>query len=334
MPPLLKQLVTKVPGDPIEYHNVSKLLTDEIDYKNNKVEQFSIRDYYRANKHSETLPMYAQHGLKNYTELELGDNRLRIERSFSHDAFDPENEMPDPDAALPEEHKRANRYKMYEYARMHAGGSVDKIVDTLEETIKEKLKIRSQISLYQFLECFKHFCPHGRKGIRLHEIRDFFMMMGISVNESQIIALYAKYDTELTGEIDYRFFIEKLQEKDFVEVKKSWVLEKGHDKIAPTTLKERQHAADKMVRINKLKGPRGRKEMGELLRIWNFADNESSGRLPRLQLESFLSVAVPNCHGGPEQAANDIDEMVNGAVSYSFEDFWTWYTKVYIPEQT
>ena len=88
MPPLLKQLVTKVPGDPIEYHNVSKLLTDEIDYKNNKVEQFSIRDYYRANKHSETLPMYAQHGLKNYTELELGDNRLRIERSFSHDAFD------------------------------------------------------------------------------------------------------------------------------------------------------------------------------------------------------------------------------------------------------
>ena len=82
--------------------------------------------------------------------------------------------------------RRSIKSKFMPSIYVFPGGSVDKIVDTLEETIKEKLKIRSQISLYQFLECFKHFCPHGRKGIRLHEIRDFFMMMGISVNESQI----------------------------------------------------------------------------------------------------------------------------------------------------
>jgi len=58
-----------------------------------------------------------QHGLQNYPSVRLGDNRLRLEKSFSHEVFHPKIPRSDPDKGLSEEHIMANRRRDYNYVR-------------------------------------------------------------------------------------------------------------------------------------------------------------------------------------------------------------------------
>jgi hypothetical protein len=58
-----------------------------------------------------------QHGLQNFAQVQLGDNRLRYERSFSHEVFRPYINRANPDKGMSEEHIMSNRKRDYQYCR-------------------------------------------------------------------------------------------------------------------------------------------------------------------------------------------------------------------------
>lgn len=47
----------------------------------------SISDYYKAASHQDGRPITYQHGLSNYSSVQLGDDRVSFKKSLSQDVY-------------------------------------------------------------------------------------------------------------------------------------------------------------------------------------------------------------------------------------------------------
>lgn len=108
------------------------LSTPEMNVENKSKDYPSISDYYKAAA-SGTKPIQYQHGLSNYSSVQLGDDRVSFKTSLSQDAYrgnmDNNGDSADNNGGDDDKNKIEKSYKerKAEYAEANSIVGLDKI---------------------------------------------------------------------------------------------------------------------------------------------------------------------------------------------------------------
>lgn len=166
----------------------------------------SIREYYEGNRKNKEKPMQLQKGLSNFSRLQLGDDRI----SFSESILSATYRIPVEEKMAIEspskdktKHSRMRDYK----DATDAVGEVE--LDRLERVMKDKLFQRSYAtsSPFQVRKAFKFFDREKTLRTSIEGFTRALEFLGFQFNDLQNVALFARYDKDYTGVIDYMFFI-------------------------------------------------------------------------------------------------------------------------------
>ena len=166
----------------------------------------SIRDYYEGNRKDSGKPMQLQKGLSNFSGLVLGDDRI----AFSESILSATYRIPVEEKMTihsPSKNKtRHSRRRDYKHA-LDATGNVE--LDRLERVMKDKLFQRSYAtsSPFQVRNAFKFFDRERTLAISIEGFTSALEFLGFQFAETQNVALFGRYDTNFSGEIDYMHFI-------------------------------------------------------------------------------------------------------------------------------
>lgn len=176
------------------------------DTKFNSRKYPSINDYYRASTKDSTRSIQLQAGLSNYSNLVLGDDRI----AFSESVLSASYRLPVEDKMLIQSPSKAktrhSRKRDYQDA-LRKVGEIE--VNRLERVMKDKLFQRSYAtsSPFQVRKAFKFFDREQSLRISIEGFTRALEFLGFQFSELQNLALFARYDTDCTGEIDYMHFI-------------------------------------------------------------------------------------------------------------------------------
>ena len=91
----------------------------------------------------------------------------------------------------------------------------DEKISHMEQMMRDKLQQRTKTGPFQLRKTFKYFDRDGSGGIDFDEFQRAMELMGFQFTEIQQLALFARYDSSCTGEVDYTEFVNKLMESDF-----------------------------------------------------------------------------------------------------------------------
>lgn len=165
----------------------------------------SVKDYYYASSTSSDKPIQYQNGLSNFSSLQLGDDRIQFTESIMSATFKTgsADDRPVSPSKLKTKHLRQREYDM-------ARASVsDAEVDRLERVMKTKLFQRSEhvSSPFQIRKALKFFDTEKSGTIALENFAHALEFLGFQFSEAQNMALFARYDPDITGSIDYMSFI-------------------------------------------------------------------------------------------------------------------------------
>lgn len=166
----------------------------------------SVGDYYRASSKDLTRPIQLQQGLSNFSSLQLGDDRIGFNESILSASY----RLPVEDKMLiasPSKTKtRVQRQRDYQDATKKVG---DTELNRLERVMKDKLFQRSYAtsSPFQVRKAFKFFDREQILRISIEGFTRALEFLGFQFSEIQNLALFARYDPDCTGEIDYMNFI-------------------------------------------------------------------------------------------------------------------------------
>jgi hypothetical protein len=166
----------------------------------------SIRDYYQSNSHDTSKPIQLQHGLSNYSSLVLGDDRIAFSESILSATYRVVVEEKLVIGSPSKSKTKHSRRREYQEAYDKVG---EFEINRLEKVMKDKLIQRSHMtsSPYQVRKAFKFFDREQVMRIHIEGFTRALEFLGFQFSEIQNLALFAKYDTEFTGEIDYMNFI-------------------------------------------------------------------------------------------------------------------------------
>lgn len=182
----------------------------------------SISDYYKAAA-SGTKPIQYQHGLSNYSSVQLGDDRVSFKTSLSQDAYrgNMDNNGDSVNSSDDENDKdkieKSYKERKAEYAEANSIVGLDKIHE-MEQMMRDKLQQRTKTGPFQLRKTFKYFDRDGSGGIDFEEFQRAMDLMGFQFSDIQLLALFARYDDSCTGEVDYNEFVEKVMESDFKKI--------------------------------------------------------------------------------------------------------------------
>lgn len=285
----------------------------EPDVQNNIRKYPSVSDYYRASSRDNSRPIQLQQGLSNYSSLVLGDDRI----TFSESVLSASYRLPVEDKMAiesPSKNKsRQYRKREYQDATKKVGEAE---INRLERVMKDKLFQRSYAtsSPFQVRKAFKFFDREQSLRISIEGFTRALEFLGFQFSELQNLALFARYDPEYTGEIDYMHFITTAMfyaavEPDFGQHAKT---PKGSvadaldtPDIDPVELKRLQEA--------------------ELKSIWNKIDRSRSGTVNRDEFELLL-MAIGHRLTQRELDSCLQDMGVGSGDSITFELFLEWWT--------
>lgn len=178
----------------------------EPDVSNNLRKYPSICDYYRASSKDTSKPIQLQNGLSNYSNLVLGDDRI----AFSESVLSASYRLPVEDKMAIESpsklKSRAARKRDYQDATKKVGEAE---INRLERVMKDKLFQRSYAtsSPFQVRKAFKFFDREQCLRIPIEGFTRALEFLGFQFSELQNLALFGRYDTDCSGEIDYMTFI-------------------------------------------------------------------------------------------------------------------------------
>ena len=167
----------------------------------------SIKDYYNANTVSPNKPIQLQPGLSNYSSLIFGDDRIGFSESVMNvtykGAVEDRMKIPSPSKAKSVQVRR----KDYDEAFERVGNTE---LDRLERQMKDKLQQRSAktSSHFQINKAFKFFDREQCGCIHIEGFTRALEFLGFQFSDSQNLALFARYDVDCIGEIDYTYFIQ------------------------------------------------------------------------------------------------------------------------------
>ena len=166
----------------------------------------SISDYYKASTTDPTKPIQLQHGLSNFSSLNLGDDRI----SFNESILSATYRIPVEDKMAiesPSKNKsRAARRREYQDAIKKVG---EFELNRLERVMKDKLFQRSYAtsSPFQVRKAFKFFDREASLRIPIEGFTRALEFLGFQFSELQNKALFGRYDVNCEGDIDYMNFI-------------------------------------------------------------------------------------------------------------------------------
>lgn len=166
----------------------------------------SISDYYKASTTDPSRPIQLQHGLSNFSSLNLGDDRIAFNESILSATY----RIPVEDKMAiesPSKNKnRAARRREYQDATKKVG---EFELNRLERVMKDKLFQRSYAtsSPFQVRKAFKFFDREVSLKIPIEGFTRALEFLGFQFSELQNKALFGRYDVNCEGEIDYMNFI-------------------------------------------------------------------------------------------------------------------------------
>lgn len=166
----------------------------------------SISDYYKASSKDPSKPIQLQHGLSNFSSLNLGDDRIAFNESILSATY----RIPVEDKMAiesPSKNKtRAARRREYQDATKKVG---EFELNRLERVMKDKLFQRSYAtsSPFQVRKAFKFFDREVSLKIPIEGFTRALEFLGFQFSELQNKALFGRYDVNCEGEIDYMNFI-------------------------------------------------------------------------------------------------------------------------------
>ena len=166
----------------------------EMNIKGKKKDYPSINDYYKAASRDEK-PIQYQHGLSNYSNVLLGDDRVSFKKSLSQDAYSLDDiEHEEPEKQVHGDAKtEAILYKQRkeDYAEANEVVGLNKIHE-MEQMMRDKLQQRTKTGPFQLRKTFKYFDRDGSGGIDFSEFQRAMELMGFQFTEIQQLALFAR----------------------------------------------------------------------------------------------------------------------------------------------
>jgi len=277
----------------------------------------SVRDYYRSSVRDKNKAIQLQKGLSNYSGLTLGDDRISVNESILNATYrvTVEDKMQIPS---PSKNKvRHARRRDYQEATEKVGEAE---LNRLERVMKDKLFQRSYMtsSPFQVRKAFKFFDRENAMRIHIEGWSRALEFLGFQFSELQNLALFARYDPNCTGEIDYMNFIEKamfygLDDKEHLPVSKK---QQSREK---QTTDELYHVAD--IDENELRIL----QEAEMKRIYQKV-NPKGGNINQEQFELLL-LAVGLQSVTPRQLDQfwwDIGLAAGGECTFS--QFFEWWS--------
>ena len=162
----------------------------EIDVRGKKKDYPSINDYYKAASRDDK-PIQYQHGLSNFSSVQLGDDRISFKKSLSQDAYnlEVEEEVCDNESSSVPPITFNQRKQNYEEANALVG--LHKIHE-MEQMMRDKLQQRTKTGPFQLRKTFKYFDRDGSGGIDFDEFQRAMELMGFQFTEIQQLALFAR----------------------------------------------------------------------------------------------------------------------------------------------
>ena len=167
----------------------------EMKVKGKKKDYPSINDYYKAASRGEK-PIQYQHGLSNYSNVLLGDDRVSFKKSLSQDAFSLDDIEAEGHEKLIQEESQQSQAKTYkqrreDYAEANEVVGLNKIHE-MEQMMRDKLQQRTKTGPFQLRKTFKYFDRDGSGGIDFSEFQRAMELMGFQFTEIQQLALFAR----------------------------------------------------------------------------------------------------------------------------------------------
>lgn len=276
----------------------------------------SIGDYYKASISDPSKPIQLQHGLSNYSNLVLGDDRI----SFNESILSATYRIPvEEKMAIESPSKNKSRHfrkREYEDATKKVG---DVEINRLERVMKDKLFQRSYAtsSPFQVRKAFKFFDREQRLKISIEGFTRALEFLGFQFSELQNTALFGRYDPSYTGDINYMDFITVAMfypavEPDFGQ----------HRNTAPAGESGAELTEAPELEYNEVR----ELQEAELRSMWNKVDRGNTGKLNRDDFELMLMAL------GHHLTADEIDACFqdigvnpsNGTLE--FELFFEWWT--------
>lgn len=244
-----------------------------------------------------------QKGLSNYSHIILGDDRVAYQKSVSallHCADLPLNEANQKNQYMSE----SARHRLYEESKAHCGG--DSAVDNMEKVIKLKLEQRLKFGVFQLHKNFKYHDRANTGYIGLYEFTKSLEFLGFQFTAQQNTALFARYDEECCGLINYldveRFF----KTVDF----------KPHGRTNTRKIPNQNVSDNDVSDMQKT----------ELKRIFDSADRGGRGYLTPSQLLTVL--AALGADVGQAEIPDLLDDMkLAEDDDIDFPMFYSWWTR-------
>ena len=166
----------------------------EMDVRGKKKDYPSINDYYKAASRGEK-PIQYQHGLSNYSCVQLGDERVSFKKSFSQDAYRSDEEGAEIEVTTATEAlstAKALKQRKEDYGEANEVVGLNKIHE-MEQMMRDKLQQRTKTGPFQLRKTFKYFDRDGSGGIDISEFQLAMELMGFQFTEMQQLALFARY---------------------------------------------------------------------------------------------------------------------------------------------
>lgn len=170
----------------------------------------NIRDYYHAVAKPTDRQITYQHGLSNYSSLQLGDERISFNKSLQKSTFTMDSINANANMnVLTDAHLRngsktpAAREADYIDA-MDIVGEAN--VDEAEESIRLKMLEITQHDPKLIRKAFQHFDRDKNGSIDIREFDLALKSLGIEMREIAVYALFGRYDLNFEGLIHFPLF--------------------------------------------------------------------------------------------------------------------------------
>ena len=156
----------------------------------------TIRDYYHAVAKSTDRPITYQHGLSNYSSLQLGDERIGFTKSlhkstYTMDAINANDNI----NVLTDAHLRnssktpASREADYNDALEIVG---EENVDAAEEMIRVRMMEITKHEPELIRKAFDHFDRDRNGAIDIREFHQALISLGVDLKEIAVFALFGR----------------------------------------------------------------------------------------------------------------------------------------------
>mmetsp|Transcript_12 Transcript_12/g.29 ORF Transcript_12/g.29 Transcript_12/m.29 type:complete len:391 (-) Transcript_12:396-1568(-) len=210
------------------------------------------------------------------------------------------------------------------------------IEDNLRLRFAAKLNTAGNNNGFRLLKLFQNYDVNKVGALEIHEFRQAMHSFGLQLPEEAEIAMYAKFDVDENGTLDYKEFVGHFVEGEYLDLGFS----------AVTSQKDRQHAAaDRASRTHELMGQKLKERFLQItsqtttqlfMDIFLRLDEEGTGKVNQETFSKgmeLLNLAFSECELDYIFSSYDKDES---GINYSHfaNDFCTKFTDTTLGQST